>query len=108
MQTTTQTTDKITMTDTGNTVLVYSHADRPNLKVNLAPDAPRDPKSRWGAFAHSCGSALGVFSGKTYKSQKSAEKAIVAYLDTKAAETDRVKPVVEFVPSTGDDVLTWR
>ncbi len=103
----TQTTDKITMTDTGNTVLVYSHADRPNLKVNLAPDAPRDPQSRWGAFAHSCGSALGVFSGKTYKSQKSAERAIVAYLNARAAETDRVKPNADFVPSTGDDVLAW-
>jgi hypothetical protein len=104
---TTNITNKITMTDSGNTVLIYSHADRPNLKVNLAPDAPRDPKSRWGAFAHSCGSALRAFEGKTYKSQKSAEKAIVAFLDTKAAETDRVKPVVLFVASTGDDVLTW-
>ena len=88
-------------------VVCYTHDDLPNLKVQISPDQPKDPKSRWSAFASCEGVALLYFAGKSFAKQRTADRAVRNYLVEKAAKSTPIERKSSWVPSTGDDVITW-
>lgn len=66
-------------------VIAYTHDALPGIKVQTSPNDQLDPRSRWSAFASGDGCRLMAFAGKSYANQKSADKAIRAWLNGRAA-----------------------
>lgn len=96
---------EINMTEEMAGGVAIRHTGAVGYKVQISADQPRDPKSRWGAFASNEGLALGFFAGKSFANRKTAERAAIQYLEDRAAGSVPVAKVAPFVASTGDDVI---
>jgi hypothetical protein len=74
----------ITTTNESETVIAYTHAALPGIKVQASPDDPKNEASQWSAFASGHGCALTAFAGKSFANQKSMDKAVRRWLDGRA------------------------